>query len=63
MGFIMTTVLGIAGSLVGGLIASALSGQSAANFSGAGFIGSLIGAIALLLIAGSVFGSRRRAVV
>jgi uncharacterized membrane protein YeaQ/YmgE (transglycosylase-associated protein family) len=63
MGFIMTTVLGVAGSLIGGLVASAISGSSATNFSGAGFIGSLIGAIALLLIAGSVFGGRRRAVV
>jgi uncharacterized membrane protein YeaQ/YmgE (transglycosylase-associated protein family) len=63
LGFIMTTVLGVAGSLIGGLVASAISGNSAAHFSGAGFIGSLIGAIALLLIAGSVFGGRRRAVV
>lgn len=60
MGFIMTTVLGIAGSLIGGLVASALSGGSAANFSGAGFIGSLIGAIVLLLIAGMVFRPHHR---
>ena len=63
MGFVMTTVLGVAGSLIGGLIASAISGGDATGFHGAGFIGSLIGAIALLVLAGGVFGSRRRAVV
>ena len=63
MGFIMTAVLGIAGSLIGGLIASALSGNSAGSFSGAGFIGSLIGAVVLLLVAGGIFSGRRRAVV
>ena len=63
MGFIMTAVLGIAGSLIGGLIASAISGNSVGGFHGAGFIGSLIGAIVLLVVAGGVFGSRRRAVV
>jgi uncharacterized membrane protein YeaQ/YmgE (transglycosylase-associated protein family) len=62
MGFVMTTVLGVAGSLIGGLIATAISGGRAGEFHGAGFIGSLIGAIALLLIAGAAFGSRRRTV-
>lgn len=62
LGFIMTTVLGIAGSLIGGLVASALSGGRAGEFSGAGFIGSLIGAIVLLLVAGAVFRPKHRAV-
>lgn len=62
MGFIMTTVLGIAGSLIGGLIASAIGGGNVGEFSGAGFFGSLIGAIALLLIAGAVFRPRHRTV-
>ncbi len=64
MGFLMTTLLGIAGSLVGGVIASALWGHagSAGQFQPAGFIGSLIGAIILLVIGGMVTGPRRRVV-
>jgi uncharacterized membrane protein YeaQ/YmgE (transglycosylase-associated protein family) len=62
MGFIMTTLLGVAGSLVGGLVASALSGGDATGFHTTGFIGSLIGAVVLLVIAGMVMGPRRRTV-
>ena len=63
MGFIMTTLLGVAGSLIGGVIASALWGHGTAmGFQPSGFIGSLIGAIVLLLVAGMVTGPRRRAV-
>lgn len=63
LGFIMTTLLGIAGSVVGGLVASAITGNSATSgFHPSGFIGSLIGAIVLLLIAGMVTGPRRRTV-
>jgi uncharacterized membrane protein YeaQ/YmgE (transglycosylase-associated protein family) len=62
MGFVMTTLLGIAGSIVGGLVASAITGRSATGFEPTGFIGSLIGAIVLLLIAGMVTGPRRRTV-
>lgn len=60
MGLIMTTLLGIAGSLIGGLIASALGGGDATGFHASGFIGSLIGALALLLLAGFVTNGRRR---
>jgi uncharacterized membrane protein YeaQ/YmgE (transglycosylase-associated protein family) len=62
MGFIMTTVLGVAGSLIGGFIGQAIGGGDATGFHAAGFIGSLIGAIALLLIVGAVSGPRRRTV-
>ncbi len=62
MGFIMTTLLGVAGALIGGVVASALWGGSATRFEPAGFIGSLVGAIVLLVIAGFVTGPRRRAV-
>jgi uncharacterized membrane protein YeaQ/YmgE (transglycosylase-associated protein family) len=62
MGFIMTTVLGVAGSLVGGLVASTLGGGEAGEFTSAGFIGSLIGAVVLLLIAGAVLRPRHRTV-
>jgi uncharacterized membrane protein YeaQ/YmgE (transglycosylase-associated protein family) len=41
-GFVMTTVLGIAGSFVGSFVFGLL------GFSGVGFIGSVIGAILIL---------------
>jgi uncharacterized membrane protein YeaQ/YmgE (transglycosylase-associated protein family) len=62
MGFVMTTVLGIAGSVVGGLAVSALADRNAAGFTPAGFIGSIVGAIVLLVIGGMITAPRRRAV-
>jgi uncharacterized membrane protein YeaQ/YmgE (transglycosylase-associated protein family) len=62
MGFVMTTLLGVAGSIVGGLVASTLSGSPATGFQTAGFIGSLLGAIILLAVAGMVTGPRHRTV-
>jgi uncharacterized membrane protein YeaQ/YmgE (transglycosylase-associated protein family) len=63
MGLVMTTVLGVAGSLIGGLVASALWGHGGAGrFEPTGFIGSIIGAILLLVIGGMVMGPRRRTV-
>jgi len=63
MGFIMTTLLGVAGSLIGGFIANALSGGTMQDVHGAGFIGSLIGAIVLVFIVSAATGGRRRATV
>jgi uncharacterized membrane protein YeaQ/YmgE (transglycosylase-associated protein family) len=48
MGLIMTTLLGVAGSLLGGFLASVLTGTR----------DYYLGAIAVLLIAGAVFGRR-----
>ena len=62
MGFIMTTLLGVAGSLIGGFIANALSGGTM-QIHGAGFIGSLIGAVVLVFIVSAATSGRRRAVV
>jgi uncharacterized membrane protein YeaQ/YmgE (transglycosylase-associated protein family) len=62
MGLVTTTLLGIAGSVVGGLVASAITGTGGSGMHPAGFIGSLIGAIALLLIAGAAMGRRTRTV-
>jgi uncharacterized membrane protein YeaQ/YmgE (transglycosylase-associated protein family) len=62
LGFIMTTLLGVAGSLVGGLVASALTGSSVQELHGAGWLGSLIGAVLILVIAGAVMRPRRAAV-
>jgi uncharacterized membrane protein YeaQ/YmgE (transglycosylase-associated protein family) len=63
MGLVMTTLLGVAGSLIGGLVASALWGHGqTGQFQSSGLIGSIIGAIVLLLIGGAVMGPRRRTV-
>jgi len=63
LGFIMTTLLGIAGSIIGGLVASAIVGRSPGELHGAGFVGSIIGAIVLLVIALSVSRRPRHGVV
>jgi uncharacterized membrane protein YeaQ/YmgE (transglycosylase-associated protein family) len=61
MGFVMTTVLGVAGSLAGGLVATALSGGGAdGGLRTSGFLGSILGAVVLLLVAGLVTSPRRR---
>ncbi len=64
MGFAMTTILGIAGSLIGGFVGSAIhGGENGVNgFHSAGWIGSILGAIVLLLVAGALLGPRRRVV-
>ncbi len=60
MGFVMTTLLGVAGSIVGGLVASVLEGGPATSFRTAGFVGSILGAVVLLAVAGLGTGPRRR---
>jgi uncharacterized membrane protein YeaQ/YmgE (transglycosylase-associated protein family) len=62
MGFVMTTILGVAGSLAGGLVGTALSGGGDGGFRTSGFIGSILGAVILLLVAGLVTGPRGRTV-
>ncbi len=52
MGFIMTVLLGIAGSFLGGIIGQFLGWYQAGE--GAGFIVSVICAIVLLLIYGKI---------
>jgi uncharacterized membrane protein YeaQ/YmgE (transglycosylase-associated protein family) len=54
MGFIMTTVIGIVGSLVAGYAGQALGLYQAGQ--GAGFIGSVVGAVVLLYVYGLVKG-------
>jgi len=56
MGFILTTVLGIGGSVVATFLGQALGLYQAG--SAAGFIGAVIGAIILLVIYGAI---RKRA--
>jgi uncharacterized membrane protein YeaQ/YmgE (transglycosylase-associated protein family) len=55
-GWIVTILLGIAGSFVGGFLASTLLGS---DNQAAGWIGSIIGAMVLLLIYRMIVGRRR----
>ena len=55
LGFIATTLLGIGGSIVGGLIARLFSKPApGSTFHAAGFILSIIGAIILLFVWGKL---------
>ncbi len=54
MGFIMTTILGIGGSMFATFVGQALGLYHAGTT--AGFIGAVIGAIALLFIYGKIKG-------
>ena len=54
MGIILTSVLGIAGSFAAGFVGQALGWYRAGE--GAGFIGSLIGAIVLLFVVSKLKG-------
>jgi uncharacterized membrane protein YeaQ/YmgE (transglycosylase-associated protein family) len=60
MGLVATTLIGIAGSFVGGLIGSLFYGGSVFELHTAGIIGSILGALLVMFIVGYV-GSRRRA--
>lgn len=57
-GWIVTILLGIAGSFVGGFLASMLTGGGRES-STAGWIGSIIGAMVLLFIYRLIVGRRR----
>ncbi len=61
-GIIVTTLLGVAGALVGGFIARALGFGDPINefFDLSTWLGAIIGAIVLLLIYRALFGGRRR---
>ena len=50
MGLLGTLILGLVGSLIGGLVAVALTDRTIDDFSAAGVLGSIIGAVAALLV-------------
>ena len=58
MGLVMTALLGIVGSFVGGFVGSLVSGGSVMQFNTSGLIGSVLGALAVLALLG--FAGRRR---
>lgn len=58
MGFIGTTLLGIAGAFAGGLLASLLRGEPLFILHPAGFIGAVVGAVVLLILGSALSGRR-----
>jgi uncharacterized membrane protein YeaQ/YmgE (transglycosylase-associated protein family) len=56
LGFILTTLLGIVGSFVAGYIGEAFGWYQAGH--GAGFLGSVLGAMLVLFIVGKFKGDR-----
>jgi len=58
MGLLATTGLGIAGSFIGGFLVSLVTHDRITDLHTAGMIGSIVGAILLLLVA-SRFSGRR----
>ncbi|WNG32742.1 GlsB/YeaQ/YmgE family stress response membrane protein [Archangium minus] len=58
LGLIATTLLGIAGSFMGGFIASILRGGNWRVLQPSGFIGAIVGAIVLLAIGRMMSGRR-----
>jgi uncharacterized membrane protein YeaQ/YmgE (transglycosylase-associated protein family) len=59
MGLITTTLLGVAGSLLGGFAVSTWQGNPEGGWSGVGFLGSLGGALVLLILGGMVLGGSK----
>jgi uncharacterized membrane protein YeaQ/YmgE (transglycosylase-associated protein family) len=61
MGLIMTAVLGMVGSLLGGFLGSMVSGDDVMRVHSAGLIGSIIGALVVLALVS--MGTRRRSLL
>jgi uncharacterized membrane protein YeaQ/YmgE (transglycosylase-associated protein family) len=61
MGLIMTSALGMVGSLLGGFLGSMISHEEVTRVHSAGLIGSIIGA--LLVLALVSMGGRRRSLL
>jgi uncharacterized membrane protein YeaQ/YmgE (transglycosylase-associated protein family) len=61
MGLIMTSVLGMVGSLLGGFVGSMISHEEVTGLHSAGLIGSIIGALVVLALVS--MGGRRRSLI
>ena len=59
MGFMMTAVLGMVGSLIGGFVGNLIGGRPLFDLHAAGFLGSLLCSILLLVAVGRMGGRRR----
>ena len=62
MGWIATTILGVIGSLLGGVVSQMLFAGGLGEPHAAGWIGSIIGALVVLAIGLKVMGPRLRGV-
>ena len=58
MGLVATTLLGVAGAFVGGIIGSVIYGGHIFDLHAAGLIGSIVGALLVMFLMG--MGGRRR---
>jgi uncharacterized membrane protein YeaQ/YmgE (transglycosylase-associated protein family) len=58
MGFLMTALLGVVGSFIGGFLTALITDERVTDLNAAGLIGSIIGAMLVLFIAGRM--SQRR---
>lgn len=58
MGFVLTTLLGVAGSFVGGYIGTLVSGHALDTANPSGWIGAIVGALLLLFLYGMMAGRR-----
>jgi uncharacterized membrane protein YeaQ/YmgE (transglycosylase-associated protein family) len=56
MSLIATMVLGVVGSFIGGFIGALLTDSQVLDFNTAGLIGSIVGALLAMVVAGSTFG-------
>jgi len=65
LGILLTTLLGVTGSFLGGTIASLISGESTTGHTvhTAGLLGSLIGALLLLFVYGAISTRRRHSII
>lgn len=63
MGVVATMLLGVAGSFIGGFIGALLTDSRVMDFNTAGFIGSVVGAVIALAVAGGVFTRGTRATI
>jgi uncharacterized membrane protein YeaQ/YmgE (transglycosylase-associated protein family) len=60
MGIVMTTLVGVAGSFIGGFLSSLVTGHRVTDLHTAGLIGSVIGALLLLFIVSALNRPRAR---
>lgn len=63
MGMLATMLLGVVGSFIGGFIGALLTDSRVLDFNTAGVIGSVIGALIALMVAGGVFTRGKRATI
>lgn len=61
MGLVATMLLGVVGSFIGGFIGALITDSRVLDFNTAGLIGSVIGALVALVVAGGSFGRGVRA--